>query len=46
MPLPDHYYMVKAFPSNRANHALRIGVLPRRAWRNDRVPVKKSIRPD
>src|SRR5207245_7575464 len=30
--------MVKAFPPNRANHPLRIGVLPRRAWRNDRLP--------
>ena len=37
MPLADYYDMVKAFPPNRANHALRIGVLPRRAWRNDRL---------
>src|SRR5439155_22820206 len=29
--------MVKTFASNRANHALRIGVLPRRAWRDDRL---------
>src|SRR5215467_9721902 len=38
MPLVDHHDMVKAFPSNRANHALRIGVLPRRPWRDDRLP--------
>src|SRR5207247_4633605 len=30
--------MVKAFQSNRSNHALGIGVLPGRAWRNDRFP--------
>src|SRR5438445_8542988 len=29
--------MVKTFASNRAIHALGIGVLPRRAWRNDRL---------
>src|SRR2546428_8352845 len=38
MPLADYHDMVKAFPPNRANHPLRIGVLPRRAWRNDRLP--------
>src|SRR5437773_12403733 len=38
MPLADYYDMVKAFPPNRANHALRIGVLPRRARRDDRLP--------
>ena len=38
MPLADYYDMVKAFPPQRANHSLRIGVLPRRAWRNDRLP--------
>src|SRR5437867_2635101 len=38
MPLAHYHDMVKAFPPNRANHALRIGVLPRRAWRNDRLP--------
>src|SRR3989441_6106199 len=38
MPLADYHDMVKAFPPNRANHKLRIGVLPRRAWRNDRLP--------
>src|SRR5437899_10782329 len=38
MPLADYHDMVKAFPPNRANHPLRIGVLPWRAWRNDRLP--------
>jgi len=38
MPLADHHNMVKAFPANRANHALRIGILPRRAWGDDRLP--------
>src|SRR3989449_4966052 len=38
MPLADYYDMVKAFPPQRANHPLRIGVLPWRAWRNDRLP--------
>src|SRR2546425_3542717 len=28
MPFGDHHDMVKAFPSNRSNHALGIGVLP------------------
>jgi len=28
MPFADHHDMVKAFPSNRSNHALGIGVLP------------------
>jgi hypothetical protein len=37
MPLADHHDMVEAFPSNRANHPLRIGVLPRRAGRNNRL---------
>src|SRR5262245_22912574 len=37
MPLADQHDMVKAFPSNRANHALCIGVLTRRAWRNHRL---------
>src|SRR5438034_3068006 len=30
--------MVKAFQSNRSNHALGISVLPGRTWRNDRFP--------
>src|SRR5437899_591896 len=38
MPLADYYDMVKAFPPQRANHPLRISVLPWRAWRNDRLP--------
>src|SRR5882672_8334857 len=38
MPFADHHDMVKAFPSNRSNHALGIGVLPGRAWRNNRFP--------
>src|SRR2546422_3486736 len=38
MPFADHHDMVKAFPSNRSNHALGISVLPGRAWRNDRLP--------
>src|SRR5438309_1209114 len=38
MPFANHDDVVKAFPSNRANHALGIGVLPRRSWRYDRLP--------
>src|SRR2546422_2743360 len=38
MPFADHHDIVKAFPSNRSNHALGIGVLPGRTWRNDRFP--------
>src|SRR5437867_7291312 len=38
MPFADHNDMVKAFPSNRSNHALSIGVLPGRARRNDHFP--------
>jgi len=38
MPLAHYHDMVKAFPPNRANHALRRGVLPRRARRDDRLP--------
>src|SRR5207245_297655 len=38
MPLADYYDMVKAFPPNRPNHPLRIGVSPWRAWRNNRLP--------
>src|SRR3989454_7547789 len=38
MPLADYYDMVKAFPPQRANHPLRIGVLPCAAWLNDRLP--------
>src|SRR5947208_3184628 len=38
MPFADHHDMVKAFPSNRSNHALCISVLPGRTWRNDRFP--------
>src|SRR2546425_1478563 len=30
MPLTEYHDMVQTFPSNRANHALGIGVLPRR----------------
>src|SRR2546430_2125275 len=30
-PFADHHHMVKAFPSNRSNHALGIGVLPGQA---------------
>src|SRR5262245_48651318 len=35
MAFPDHDDVLKAFPANRANHPLGIGVLPRRARRND-----------
>ena len=35
MPFADHYYMVQAFPANRANHPLRIRVLPWRARRDN-----------
>src|SRR5438309_10661115 len=38
MPFADHDNVVKAFPSNRANHSLGIRVLPRRAGRDDRLP--------
>src|SRR6266700_7434539 len=38
MPLTDYHDMVQTFASNRANHALGIGVLPRRSWRFDRLP--------
>src|SRR6266436_1010121 len=37
MPFADHDNVVKAFPSNRANHPLGIRVLPRRAGRDDRL---------
>src|SRR2546427_2239029 len=37
MPFAEHHDMVKAFPSNRSNQALGVGVLPGRAWRNDRL---------
>ena len=36
MPLADHDYVVKAFPTNRANHPLGVRVLPGRAGRNYR----------
>src|SRR5438132_7118893 len=36
MPLADHDYVVKAFPTNRANHPLGIRVLPGLAGRNYR----------
>ena len=35
MPLADRDYVVKAFPTNRANHPLGVRVLPGRAGRND-----------
>src|SRR2546422_714619 len=38
MLLADHHNMVDTFPPKRANHALCVGVSPRRAWRNDRLP--------
>src|SRR5947208_5497821 len=38
MPFADHHDMIKAFPSDRSNHALGIGVLPWRARYNDRLP--------
>src|SRR2546427_7761519 len=38
MPLTDYHDMVQTFASNRANHALGIGVLPQRSWRCDRLP--------
>src|SRR5207245_6201303 len=38
MPFANHDDVVKAFPSNRANHPLGIRVLPRRAGRDDRLP--------
>src|SRR5207244_11815873 len=36
MPLADHDYVVKAFPTNRANRPLGVRVLPGRAGRNYR----------
>ena len=42
MSFADHHDMVKAFPSNRSNHALCISVLPGRAWRNDRLSFAKT----
>jgi hypothetical protein len=36
MPLANHYDMVEAFPSNRANHPLGVRVLPWRARRDNR----------
>ena len=36
MPLADHDDVVKAFPTNRANHPLGVRVLPGRAGRNYR----------
>src|SRR5260370_32068129 len=38
MMFVDHHDMSKAFPSERSNPPLGIGVLPGRAWRNDRLP--------
>src|SRR4029453_8685460 len=38
MLFANHHNMVEAFPSNRADHPLRIRVLPWRAWRNDNFP--------
>src|SRR5437016_5754168 len=35
MPLTDYHDIVQTFASNRANHALGIGALPRRSWRCD-----------
>src|SRR2546427_7923182 len=37
MPFADHDNVIKAFPSNRADHPLGIRVLPRRAGRDDRL---------
>src|SRR5262249_2259181 len=34
--LADHNNMVEAFPADRADQALRLPVLPRRAWRPSR----------
>src|SRR5213594_3650789 len=43
MPFADHDNVVKAFPSNRANHPLGIRVLPRRAGRDDRLPDVQRV---
>src|SRR5216117_3493189 len=43
MPFAEHDDMVKAFPSNRSNHALGIGVLPGRARRNDHFPDVQGL---
>ena len=32
VPLAEHDDMVKALPADRANQALRIAILPGRAW--------------
>jgi hypothetical protein len=41
MLFANHHNMVEAFPSNRADHPLRIRVLPWRAWRNDNFPDER-----
>jgi len=38
VPFADHHKVVQAFSANRSDHALGIGILPGRAWRNDRFP--------
>src|SRR5437867_2282468 len=43
MPFAEHDDMVQAFPSNRSNHALGIGVLPGRARRNDHFPDVQGL---
>jgi len=44
MPFADHDDVVKALPSNRADHALGISVLPRRARRYDHFPDVQRLR--
>src|SRR2546428_4869785 len=43
MPFADHHDMVKAFPSDRSNHAFDIGVLPGRTWRDDRLTDAQGL---
>ncbi len=38
MPLAKYQYMVKAFPSDRADQSLTIAVLPWRPWRYRPIP--------
>jgi hypothetical protein len=44
MSLADYNDVVEAFPSNRTNDPLRIGVLPRRPRRNYHLPNVQCLR--
>ena len=36
--LAEHDDMVETLPADRANQALRVAILPRRAWRRGMIP--------